>query len=64
MIKGEGNSVRFQEDGNLVVYSSGGEHLWASRTDGHQGAILVFQADGNVVIKSGDTVLWAAGTEN
>ncbi|AGP59529.1 hypothetical protein [Streptomyces rapamycinicus] len=64
MTKGENNSARFQTDGNLVVYSSEGQHLWFSRTNGHPGAVLVFQADGNVVIKSGDTVLWAAGTES
>ncbi|MPY49685.1 protein kinase domain-containing protein [Streptomyces acidicola] len=64
MTKGEGNSARFQPDGNLVVYNRDGQPLWASRTNGHPGAVLVFQADGNVLIKSGDTVLWAAGTEN
>ncbi|MGW1719424.1 protein kinase domain-containing protein [Streptomyces sp. NPDC002156] len=62
--KGEGNSTRFQTDGNLVVYTSGGEPLWSSRSNGNPGAILVFQADGNVLIRSDDTVLWAAGTEN
>ncbi|UIX32205.1 protein kinase domain-containing protein [Streptomyces sp. GQFP] len=62
--KGEGNSTRFQPDGNLVVYNSGGKPLWSSRSNGNPGAILVFQADGNVLIKSDDTVLWAAGTEN
>ncbi|MEU9243306.1 protein kinase [Streptomyces sp. NPDC048385] len=64
MTEGGGNSARFQPDGNLVVYNSGGQPVWSSRTDGHPGAVLVFQADGNVLIKSDDTVLWAAGTEN
>ncbi|MFD5750497.1 hypothetical protein [Streptomyces sp. NPDC127033] len=64
MTGGKGNYARFQPDGNLVVYNSGGRPLWASRSDGHEGAVLVFQADGNMVIRSGDTVHWAAGTEN
>jgi hypothetical protein len=46
----------------MVVVDSGRETLWSSRTDGHPGAVLVFQADGNVVIKSDDTVLWSAET--
>ncbi|MFE2185556.1 hypothetical protein [Streptomyces sp. NPDC059455] len=64
MTKGEGNSARFQADRNLVVYNSEGQHLWSSRTNGHPGAVLVFQADGNGVIKSGDAVLWAVGTKS
>ncbi|MGW2045834.1 protein kinase domain-containing protein [Streptomyces sp. NPDC001858] len=64
MTGGDGNSARFQTDGNLVVHNSAGQPVWASRTHGHPGAVLVFQADGNVLIKSGDTVLWAAGTQN
>lgn len=62
MTGGEGNTARFQADGNLVVYDNAGQPLWASQTDGNPGAVLVFQADGNVVIKSGDTVHWATGT--
>ncbi|MCX4905851.1 protein kinase [Streptomyces sp. NBC_00878] len=59
---GTGNTARFQRDGNLVVHNSAGKPLWATQTSGNPGAVLVLQADGNVVIKSGDTVLWNAGT--
>ncbi|MFE2940831.1 hypothetical protein ACFXKG_17485 [Streptomyces sp. NPDC059255] len=64
MTGGEGNYARFRPDGNPVVHNSGGRPLWASRSDGHEGAVLVFQADGNLVIRSGDTVHRAAGTES
>ncbi|MBL1111265.1 hypothetical protein JK364_02385 [Streptomyces sp. 110] len=64
LTKGDGNSARFQADGNLVVYNREGQHLWSSRTNGHPAAVLVFQADGNAVVKSGDAVPWAAGTES
>ncbi|MGV9851932.1 hypothetical protein ACWDWU_24635 [Streptomyces sp. NPDC003442] len=64
LTKGDGNSARFRADGNLVVYNREGQHLWSSRTNGHPGAVLVFQADGNAVVKSGDAVPWAAGTES
>lgn len=62
--QGDGNSARFQPDGNLVVYDRQGQALWASQTGDYPGAVLVFQADGNVLIKSGDTVLWAADTQD
>jgi hypothetical protein len=52
----------FQADGNLVVYSSDDQTLWSSRTDGNDGAVLVLQADGNLTIRQGDTLLWATGT--
>jgi hypothetical protein len=52
----------FQADGNLVVYSGDDETLWSSRTNGHDGAVLVLQADGDLTIRQGDTILWAAGT--
>ena len=59
---GTGNTARFQDDGNLVVHNSAGKPVWATQTSGHPGAVLVLQADGNVVIKSGEAVLWAAKT--
>ncbi|MFD3315660.1 protein kinase [Streptomyces sp. NPDC058694] len=62
MTSGAGNTARFQDDGNLVVHNSAGRPIWASQTFGHPGAVLVLQADGNVVIKAGDAVLWAAKT--
>ena len=52
-----------QQDGNLVLYSIGGEVLWSSRTAGNSGASAVMQRDGNLVIRSGTGhVVWASGT--
>ncbi len=40
--------VLMQHDGNLVVYDPDGSPLWASGTDGHPGASLAIQDDGNL----------------
>jgi len=53
----------FQADGNLVLANIGtGSTVWSTRTDGHDGAILVLQADANVAIQTGGSTLWASGT--
>jgi hypothetical protein len=57
-----GTHVVFQADGNFVLYSSTNETLWSSRTDGHDGAVLVLRADGDLAITQGGTVLWHTGT--
>lgn len=57
-----GTHAVFQADGNLVLYSSDNETLWSSRTDGHDGAVLVLQGDGNLTIRQGGALLWASGT--
>jgi hypothetical protein len=49
-----------QSDGNLVSYGQDGKALWASGTDGNQGAILVLQDDGNLLIYRDQRVLWVA----
>jgi hypothetical protein len=54
--------VVFQADGNFVLYSTTNATLWSSRTDGHDGAVLVLQADGDLAITQGGTVLWHTGT--
>ncbi len=51
-----------QTDGNLVLYGPSSSVVWASGTNGHPGARLVIQNDGNLVIYSGSTPLWATGT--
>ena len=53
-----------QGDGNLVEYG-GTTAYWSTVTDGHPGAVAVFQADGNLVVYSSKTngaVLWSTGT--
>jgi hypothetical protein len=57
-----GSYAEFQTDGNLVVYFGGRQPVWASRTQGHQGATLVLQADYNLVIYNGHSAIWASGT--
>ncbi len=54
-----GSYAIMQEDGNLVVYDSNNKPLWASNTDGHPGAQLSVQGDGNAVIYQ---PVWATNT--
>jgi surface antigen len=50
-----------QSDGNLVLYTSSGQTLWDSQTNGHLGAYAVLQGDGNLVVHSATgSVLWSA----
>jgi hypothetical protein len=51
-----------QTDGNLVLYDYQHHPVWASGTNGHPGAYLVIQKDGNAVIYKGITPLWATNT--
>ena len=56
-----------QGDGNLVVYkydpSLGIDRAaWASNTDGHPGAYVVIQSDGNLVIYQGRWPIWSSNT--
>lgn len=52
-----------QTDGNLVLYNTGGQPLWASGTNGNPGAYLTLQTDGNLVIySSSNQPLWTSGT--
>ena len=59
---GSGNTTVFQADGNLVTYTSSQATAWSSRTDGHNGAVLVFQTNGNIQILYQGGVLWQSGT--
>jgi len=53
--------LMMQSDGNLVELNSSGT-FWNSHTNGHPGAYLVVQGDGNVVIyASNGTALWNTG---
>jgi hypothetical protein len=57
-----------QGDGNFCIYPNwpaGGNARWCSGTQGHPGAWLVVQDDGNVVIYTqGRHALWATGTNH
>ena len=52
-----------QADGNLVIYTPGGNAIWASGTSGSPKSYLVAQSDGNVVVyNSAGTAIWATNT--
>lgn len=58
-----GSFMKFQGEGNLVVYSSSNAAVWASSGGGYPCARLQLQNDGNLVIVSGDNVaVWATNT--
>ena len=57
-----GTHAVFQADGNFVLYGKDDRTLWSTRTDGHDGATLVLQNDGNLTIVQGGTTLWASHT--
>jgi hypothetical protein len=60
--KGQGVRAVFQADGNLVVYAADNSTVWSSRTDGHNGAVLVIGGNGNVYVTYENAVLWQTGT--
>jgi hypothetical protein len=52
-----------QDDGNLVLYRSGGHALWASNTSGTDGKRATMQGDGNFVLyRPNNQPLWASNT--
>ena len=59
--------LRYQIDGNFVVYDTAGGFwtaLWDSNTDGTSADALSMQSDGNLVVYDPSGVpLWASGTE-
>ena len=54
--------LRYQTDGNLVLYDEGFP-LWASETTGSTLGVVIMQRDGNLVVYDGsNTPIWASGT--
>ncbi len=57
-----------QPDGNLVMYDQNWHNVWATNTNGNNGAWLIVQDDGNIVMyKNGQTspnggFCWASNT--
>ncbi|MCX4904763.1 hypothetical protein [Streptomyces sp. NBC_00878] len=51
----------FQSDGNFVVYKQDSSTAWSTRTDGHDGAVLMIGSNGNLYIEYRNTVLWQGG---
>lgn len=52
-----------QGDGNLVLYISGSEAIWSTRTDGRDVSSAVMQGDGNFVLYGGGGAVWSTGTQ-
>lgn len=58
-------TLKFQEDGNLVLYKNGNNPIWASQTYGKASKKLRFQDDANFVMyDANDNVLWTSNTNN
>lgn len=55
-------SLFVQGDGNVVAYDANRTPIWSTGTDGHPGAFLAVQDDGNLVVYAGGTALWASDT--
>jgi hypothetical protein len=67
--KGKHASLRYQKDGNLVLYlhtpavnNGRKKHLWDSKTHGQASNRCTMQEDGNLVIYNGDRPVWASHT--
>jgi hypothetical protein len=56
--------VVMQTDGNVVELDAANKVIWSTQTGSNDGAKLIFQQDGNLVVHSatGKTALWASGT--
>lgn len=63
-IHSSGTVMRYQTDGNLVIYSDNtySNVLYATGTQGYPGSRLVFQGDGNLVIYNGNSAIWKSNT--
>lgn len=66
-----GARATMQADGNFVVYNVAGKACWATGTNGHAGAALYLQDDGNLVMYSkgiapnaqGRGAIWSSKTQ-
>ena len=60
---GSVKGLAFQDDSNLVIYSTEGTALWSSRTANTEGTMLQVQDDGNVVLYTDNlTMVWETDT--
>ena len=59
----DGSALDFQTDGNVVIYATDGQPVWASNTGPASGCVLVMQNDGNLVLRSSAGLsLWDSAT--
>ena len=57
------NTLRMQEDGNLVLINSAGKVLWHAGTAPNAGAVTTMQADGNLTVTKNGKALFHTGTQ-
>ncbi len=56
-------ALRYQSDGNLVLYQQGGVAIWSNERAGHSAGWTEMQTDGNfVTYDASATPIWATGT--
>ena len=56
-------ALRYQSDGNLVIYQRGGGPVWAASTEGQPAGHVEMQGDGNLVMYNAfGQPVWASGT--
>jgi len=55
-------SLAMQSDGNLVIYTQGGQALWSSVTAGYGPSSAILQTDGNFVIYNSTRATWSSNT--
>jgi hypothetical protein len=51
-----------QDDGNAVLYKTGGQAVWATGTNGTGADRIVMQTDGNLVVYAGGVAKWSSAT--
>jgi sugar lactone lactonase YvrE len=56
------NTLRMQEDGNLVLTNAAGKVLWHTGTAPNAGAVATMQADGNLTVTKNGKALFHTGT--
>ena len=55
--------LRYQSDGNLVIYQRGGSWVWSSQTSGHSAGRVEMHGDGNLVIyNASGSPVWSSDT--
>jgi hypothetical protein len=58
-----GTKLIMQADGNLVLYTGGGQPIWASNTGGKGQSFARMQDDGNFVVYIQGAPTWASNTQ-
>lgn len=58
-----GHLAVMQEDGNFVVYDLNWNAVWQTSTNGHPGAFIAAQSDGNLVVYQNGVPYWNIGAD-